>query len=156
VTRVVAIARLSPSLFPFTPTGVQSIVHIAVVAEAPPYRGPDVSSRFARGLVNRRIFAMLLCGRILAGVRPVSSRQRAFGLLLCHVVDQCADVSLGLTLLGRPVLWESSKQGDNRGDVLACTGEAQGAIVVSDDPPSHVAGKEPGARIPPAPCELSF
>jgi len=57
--------------------------------------------------------------RALASVELVSPRQRAFRLLRRHTLEQRANFSAGLAILGRRGLWKAMKQGHCSGDVLA-------------------------------------
>ena len=83
---------------------------------------------------------------MLADVKLVSPRQRALGPLRHHTLEQRANLTVGLTILGRRGLWKAMEQGHCGSDVLAHSGKARKGFIVSDDPSVHVMG--PGARAP--------
>ena len=84
---------------------------------------------------------------MLAGVELLSLRQRALGLLRSRMLEQCANLMVGPSILGCRRLWKPPKQCYHSSDVLAFAGEVRERLIILDDPLVHVTGH--GACMPP-------
>ena len=56
------------------------------------------------------------------------------------MLEQCANLAVGPTILGHCGLWKTTEQGRRSDDVLACSGQATEEFIVCDDSLVHVAG----------------
>ena len=91
-------------------------------------------------LVDRHVPAGMPRGCTLAGVELASPRQRTLCLLHRRTLEQGANLTVGLTILGRRGLWKAMEQGHCGGDVLARSSKARKGFIIGDDPPVYIAG----------------
>jgi hypothetical protein len=136
--RVVTMVGLLSLAHPSTPMGVQVVTCVTVGVEMLLYRDHSEPPAVAQRLVVRYV--------ALAGVELVSPRQRAFRLLHHRVLEQRADLVMGLAIFECRELREPSEQGRRDSYVLACSGEVREIFIVLDDPLVHVVSE--GTRTP--------
>ena len=56
------------------------------------------------------------------------------------MLEQRANLVMGLAILGRHSLWKAMEQGRRDGDVLACPGKARKGFIIGDNPLVYITG----------------
>jgi len=123
-----------------TSAGIEGATCVAVVTEMLMYRDHGALLAALRCLVDQRVPARPLRERALADIELASPRQRALCLLRHRTLEQCANLMVGLMILGRRGLCKAMEQGHHGGDVLAHLDEMREGFIVGDDPLVHVVG----------------